>query len=210
MRNRPSSYVRPTTADLRPPRLCTCVCASQKSQSHRRAIYAQPGPARVSQGRVASGEWRTRSRGRHSPWCTIIALAGECAFRRSMHAVVCEPDLQRHYRDCSGDCPRCVGATPLQSRPRNHSGLTPAALVHVRLCIAKIAVPSASDLRASRSGGRKPAVRIRRHICNRVRRRNMGVLLPDSSGVFATAIPHIFADRHRAANQEPRARAKGE
>ena len=43
-------------------------------------------------------------------------------------------------------------------------------------------------------------MRIRRHICNGVRRRNMGVLLPDSSGVFATAIPHIFADRHRAAN----------
>gem|GEM_PF-3402616 len=54
--------------------------------------------------------------------------------------------------------PVCWG-TLLQSRPRNHGGLTPAALVHVRLCIAKIAVPSASDLRASRSGGRKPAVR---------------------------------------------------
>ena len=93
------------------------------------------------------------------PWCAIIALAGECAFRRSMHAVVREPDLQRRYQDCSGDYLRCVGATRLQSPPRNHGGLTPAALVHVRLCIAKIAISSASDPHASRSGGRKPAVR---------------------------------------------------
>jgi len=98
--------------------------------------------------------------------------------------------------------PVCWG-TLLQSRPPNHSGLTPAALVHVRLCIAKIAISSARDLHATRSGARQPAVRIRRHICNGVRRRIVGSRVRGSAIVFATAIPHIFADRHRAAN--PRA-----
>jgi hypothetical protein len=41
----------------------------------------------------------------------------------------------------------------------NHGGLTPAALVNVRLCIAKIAVPLADVRRLhKKSGGRQPPV----------------------------------------------------
>jgi len=109
-----------------------------------------------------------------------------------MHAVVCEPDLHRRYRDCSGDCPRCVGATRLQSRRRNHSGLTPAALVHVRLCIAKIAVSSASDLRATRSRGGEPRASSEWRI--QERRASLAVVRDNRAGV-GMRLPTINARR---------------
>jgi hypothetical protein len=73
----------------------------------------------------------------------------------------------------SPDTIRCA----LPARPNaTHGGLTPAALVNVRLCIPKIAIrPTHGRYYSTRSGGRKPPVAntacrcSETHICNRVR-----------------------------------------
>jgi len=61
----------------------------------------------------------------------------------------------------------------------SHGGLTPAALVNVRLCTAKIVfIPADARCTGAKSGGRKPPVekclsrRPESHICNSVRIRN--------------------------------------
>jgi hypothetical protein len=68
------------------------------------------------------------------PWCG----SGAC------------PGKRNHTAKIARRC-RCVF--------RYHGGLTPAALVHVRFCIAKIVILSADGRRnTANSGGRKPPV----------------------------------------------------
>jgi len=52
----------------------------------------------------------------------------------------------------------------LQLRYSHHGGLTPAALVHVRLCTANVVIlPADGRCNSARSGGRKPPVECTRH-----------------------------------------------
>jgi hypothetical protein len=73
-----------------------------------------------------------------------------------------------------------------------HGGLTPAALVNVRLCIPKIAIlPAHGRCYSTRSGGRQPPVAnlaprySETHICNSIRTRNQERLAsaPRGAGV---------------------------
>jgi hypothetical protein len=68
---------------------------------------------------------------------------------------------------CKPSFPTSGGLTPVAGRKRpqlqlryhTHGGLTPAALVHVRFCIAKIVILSADGrCNTAKSGGRKPPV----------------------------------------------------
>jgi hypothetical protein len=85
----------------------------------------------------------------------------------------------RHYSLCT-----------LQRDPiATHGGLTPAALVNVRLCIPKIAIrPTHRRYYSTRSGGRKPPVAntacrySETHICNSIRTRNQERLASASRG----------------------------
>jgi hypothetical protein len=97
-------------------------------------------------------------------------------------SVGCTPHARSKRRNSSRSTCRCGS--------ESHGGLTPAALVNVRLCSANVVFrretryalrlpfSPASRHRATRSGGRKPPVekhlfrRPESHICNSVRRRN--------------------------------------
>jgi len=89
------------------------------------------------------------------------------------------------------------GESLLRSRYRSHGGLTPALLVHVRLCIAKVAIPSAGERRANKSGGRKPPG-LRQRACNGVRQLTGGSLPSNCGSAFANA-----SARHTAGSRPP-------
>jgi len=66
--------------------------------------------------------------------------------------------LQRRFRNCSADCRPVRWRTPLQSRPCNHGGLRPPALVPAKMlsCIAKVAFSPPSERRAPGAAGVNP------------------------------------------------------
>jgi hypothetical protein len=88
----------------------------------------------------ANGRTAPRAGGVSPPW---FATATPPAFASTPPAV-----------------PRDFAEALLQVRfPNTHGGLTPAALVHVRFCIAKIVILSADGrCNTAKSGGRKPPV----------------------------------------------------
>jgi hypothetical protein len=132
------------------------ICNSIRTRNQERLASASRG-AGVGHARETQSP-----RGRRYPLQTRFPKPRRAHARRSCF----------DSRD-SPDTIRCA----LPARPNaTHGGLTPAALVNVRLCIPKIAIPPAHGrYYSTRSGGRKPPVAntarpySETHICNRVR-----------------------------------------
>jgi hypothetical protein len=131
-----------TTAGSRPPLLWACVCTSQMS-------YSAPN----GRGAIKSG-WRKPA----VVWGThlqVICEKSRTSFDR--------PNTRRAHarRSCSSVASSSNGGrfSPHRVRFTDHGGLTPAALVDMRMYIAKIGFSSA-DIRTATEerGGRKPPV----------------------------------------------------
>jgi hypothetical protein len=149
-----------------------CVCASQKSFFRRQTFASQHKsggrkPPVVSGKRLAhgyrssakSGARETRS-GWRKPAVVLETRSqrldrncrAEATGRWSVHGHRCNcvtiprrADTRRSWSPVRTS-PNSAGFSPHNVRITRHGGLTPAALVHVRLCIAKI-VFSPADIR---------------------------------------------------------------
>jgi hypothetical protein len=157
-----------------------CVCASRKSPFARRtAVVTAPGAGGVSP------PWQTQRAGIGD---RISAIASAHATRSGWR----QPPVVRALVMRAKRNHPAIDDTRCKHGFRNHGGLTPAALVNVRLCIPKIAIrPTHGRCYSTRSGGRKPPVanaacRYRgSHICNSIRTRNQERLAsaPRGAGV---------------------------
>jgi len=175
-----------TTAGLRP-LLLTAHVHRRKAHSVASAIIVRHGeltPAalvyvRLCIGKVAipsaNERARTRAGGRNPP---VVSLP---RWRRRSPTLRRQSPTTLRNRSC-----KCVSRTTAGSRPPlltagvhrrkthshasrkahsvasaiivRHGELTPAALVYVRLCIGKVAIPSANERARTRAGGRNPPV----------------------------------------------------